>query len=399
MAGYNAGYQYGFGSMLVAHLFMTLVVITLSCMLMELASAFPFASGCATYATAAFGSVAACVMGYSYTLELLFQGSQATQFVGVTFETMFSSTPNVSPLYWAVTLTICFCLNLRPKLALEVLAVCCGISILCYFVCVFMVMTHANLPLQLAIFSNTTTSNLSPSSLFPLGALGVIKSYPYALYLLICFEVLPCIAEETKEVGIHLHRGMSIAVGMLITMSWISLILTPALPAGVSLVQSAAFPFSEMMSSVYPMSHPQAITVLSFPAMFSSQLGIFFACTRFIYGLSRGGFFPTAWSLTTSRGAPYIAMIMVTVTQFILCVAIKFSGLDSSQAYVSYKKEGCGGFGIYKFAQPSLFCQHRFSCSLEISVRAFRISLSPSCTWKFDFPCQHYHGLLNRHLD
>lgn len=339
MAGYNGGYDYGFGSMVVAHLFVTILVITLSCNLIELSSAFPFASGCASYASAAFGSVAACVVGYSYTLELLFEGSQATQFVGVTFQNMFFSDPNISPIFWAITLATCFCVNLRPKLGLEVLAACCAVSILCYFVCIFMVMTRANLLNELLSNDNTTSfsssqQQLTASTFFPFGIIGVIRSYPYALYLLICFEVLPCIAEETKEVGFHLHRGMSIAIGMLISMSWISLIITPALPSGVSLVTSAAFPFSQIMASIYPMSHPQAITVLSFPAMFCSQLGIFIACTRSIYGLSRGGFFPTSWSLTTSHGAPYIAMIMATTAQFILCIAIQFSRIESNDSYV-----------------------------------------------------------------
>ena len=60
--------------MIVAHIFVTILVITLSFNLIELSCAFPFASGCASYARAAFGPAASCLIGYSYALELEFQG-------------------------------------------------------------------------------------------------------------------------------------------------------------------------------------------------------------------------------------------------------------------------------------------------------------------------------------
>ena len=52
---YNAGFQYGFGSMIIANILSTILCLLVSISLTELGTAFPFASGCLSYGKAAFG--------------------------------------------------------------------------------------------------------------------------------------------------------------------------------------------------------------------------------------------------------------------------------------------------------------------------------------------------------
>lgn len=183
----------------------------------------------------------------------------------------------------------------------------------------------------------TTTNNtfsLTSTEFLLFGSKGVFQSFPYVLYLMVCFEVLPCLAEETKNMEKHTSRGMLTAVFSLLAMSWISLIVSAGLPPGMGLMQQASFPFSEFVSSVYPISQPQLYNLLTLPACLCSQLGIYLAVIRLTYGLSRGGFFPTSWSMTTDNGAPWSSMTICVVGQIALCSGIKFAPSSSSLIFL-----------------------------------------------------------------
>ncbi|KAJ3077437.1 hypothetical protein HDU99_001182, partial [Rhizoclosmatium hyalinum] len=66
----------------------------------------------------------------------------------------------------------------------------------------------------------------------------------------------------------------------------------------------------DILGAVYNLSNEQAVALISIPSVLASQLAIYYACVRYIYGMSRGGYMPPGLSLTTKNGAPYTAMII-----------------------------------------------------------------------------------------
>ncbi|ORY40120.1 hypothetical protein BCR33DRAFT_370086 [Rhizoclosmatium globosum] len=128
--GFNSAYAYGLGSMIVAHVFTSLLMITVSLTLTELATAMPFASGSASYANAAFHGSVACIIGYAYTFDMVFIGAEATNFVGIAFQTIFNTELQYNVLYWIASVLLCSVINLSPKLTLNLLVCLSAISCL-----------------------------------------------------------------------------------------------------------------------------------------------------------------------------------------------------------------------------------------------------------------------------
>lgn len=67
--GFSTGLSFGFGSFVCAHIVTCILVILSSLSLVELTTAFPFASGSTSFANASFGNSVAFVIGMFYTLQ------------------------------------------------------------------------------------------------------------------------------------------------------------------------------------------------------------------------------------------------------------------------------------------------------------------------------------------
>ncbi|TPX67984.1 hypothetical protein CcCBS67573_g07339 [Chytriomyces confervae] len=87
-----------------------------------------------------------------------------------------------------------------------------------------------------------------------------------------------------------------------------------------------------MLATAFNLSNEQAVTLVSLPPVFASQLAIYYATTRYIYGLSRGGYMPPALSLTTKNGAPYTAMAATSIMFGILSAVLQYSSDKSTSA-------------------------------------------------------------------
>ncbi|KAJ3220514.1 hypothetical protein HDU81_011379 [Chytriomyces hyalinus] len=314
-SGFNDGYAYGLGSMIVAHVFASILMITVSLDLMELVTAMPFASGCAAYASAAFNGAVACFIGYAYTFDMVFLGAEATKFFGGGLEILFATDHGFSVLFNFLTILVCAVINFYPKVFFNVITMTSAISCLLVVAPFFATASHFNYQdaFTTPIMSENGTVTFS-NDFLPFGIEGVINSFPLALYLLICFESMPCCVEETKAISSSIPKGMIAANLTLIPLSWIALVVTAGMPPG-----------GAMLVEALHLSSDQFVALVSLPAVFSSQLAIYYATTRYIYGLSRGGYMPPILSLTTSNGAPYTAMFATSAMFALLSIVLQYN--------------------------------------------------------------------------
>ncbi|KAI8612175.1 amino acid permease-domain-containing protein [Chytriomyces sp. MP71] len=309
VSGFNAGYGYGLGSMIVAHAVGTVLMITVSLNLTDLAASLPFASGCAGYANAAFNGVIACLIGYAYTLDVIFIGGEVTNFLGVSLQNLFHTDKRFNYLYWIISIIVCMTINYFPKVSMNTMVVTSMLSCVCV-ITPLLVLAWSSTGFSFQFIVNGS-SFLEPAlaSFLPFGIVGVVRSFPFSWYLLICFESMPSCVEETRNVGVSVPRGMFASVSTLLILSWTVLLCCAGFSPGPSAIDSANFPFITLLTARFGASPQQLFTLISIPPIFASQLSIFYACTRYIYGQSRGGYMPPILSLTTSQGAPYTAMI------------------------------------------------------------------------------------------
>ncbi|TPX67137.1 hypothetical protein CcCBS67573_g07606 [Chytriomyces confervae] len=244
-SGFNAGYANGLGSMIVAHVLCSILMGTVSLNLTELVTAMPFASGCAAYASGAFNGAVACFIGYAYTFDMVFIGAEVTAFMGVALQALFGTETNYNILYYLVTILVCTAINFHPKVYFNVITVMTVISCLLVIIPLFAVAPQFDFKDAFVTNVLMPDGTITTSTDFlPFGISGVINSFPLALYLLICFESMPCCVEETQAIATSIPRGMLAANLTLLSMSWIALVVTAGMPPGQSVLQAAILPYS-----------------------------------------------------------------------------------------------------------------------------------------------------------
>ncbi|KAJ3283317.1 hypothetical protein HDU79_009173 [Rhizoclosmatium sp. JEL0117] len=323
-SGFNAGYSYGLGSMIIAHFCASILMITVSLNLVELTTAMPFSSGCVSFAKAAFGGAAGCAIGIAYTFDMVFIGAEVTQFLGVTLGNMFGiADSRYTIAFWAISVLLCWVLNVQPKVFFNVITLLSAVSVVLVIAPLFALVHQFD-------FSEALQTVLGDSSsvttmFLPTGISGVVQSFPLALYLLICFECLPVAVEETDEMeGQTMMWGMAAANFTLLGVSWIVLLVCAGMPPGAINLSSALLPYSAILQQSYPNVNQQVISFVSIPGIFASQLSIFYACSRYFYGMSRSGYLPSVISVTNRYGAPWVSMIMTAVLWIALSFVLQF---------------------------------------------------------------------------
>ncbi|TPX74276.1 hypothetical protein CcCBS67573_g04457 [Chytriomyces confervae] len=319
-SGFNGGYSYGLGSMIVAHTLFSILMISVSMNLLELTIAMPFASGCAAWAKAAFGGPVGCLIGLAYTLDMVFIGANVTLFLGTTL-TSISSNLSSPILNWLVTMGFCWLLNLHPKVFFNVITALSAVSIVLVFAPLIACWGQFDLSLAWeTLLPNGTISN----AYFPFGLDGISKSAPLALYLLVCFESLPVAVEETKDASFSLKWGMLTANLTLLVASWTVLIICAGMKPGSVALSAVSFPYTLILTKAFPDAHPQLINIINIPAIFASQLATFYASSRHIYGLSRSGYLPRFCSLTNRWGSPWVALLITCILWFTFSLLLQF---------------------------------------------------------------------------
>ncbi|KAI8841053.1 amino acid permease-domain-containing protein [Chytriomyces cf. hyalinus JEL632] len=377
-SGFNAGYANGLGSMIVAHVFASILMITVSLNLMELATAMPFASGCAAYASGAFNGVVACFIGYAYTFDMVFIGAEVTNFFGSGLEILFATGHHFGIVYHFLSIFVCMAINFYPKAFFNVITVSSAIS--CLMVVAPLFATASQFNYQNAFITPITSANGTvtfSTDFLPFGIKGVINSFPLALYLLICFESMPCCVEETQTIASSIPKGMFAANLTLIPLSWIGLVVTAGMPPGGIAIQSTMLPYSSILVAAFQLSSEQMVILVSLPAVFSSQLAIYYATTRYIYGMSRGGYMPPILSLTTNNGAPYTAMLATSTMFALLSIVLQYSP-DPETARIFLVIGTIFALTAY-IVQPILFIRLRYripALRRPFSVKSFGIPVA-----------------------
>nr|KAJ3421044.1 hypothetical protein HK105_004649 [Polyrhizophydium stewartii] len=340
-SGFNSGLANGFGSMIVAHILITLMVVVLAASLVEMATAFPFSSGCAAYTFAAFGGAAATIIGYLYTIEFITMTAQTLMSLGQTLTQAFELPHELEPIWWALAVAFCAAANLHPRLVAKFNAWMTLLS--CMLLCAVLVVEAPSVRFQQAFTtainstdaSSTNATQLTePSSLstafLPFQGAGIVRSIPSVLYLYIGFESLTVFAEETRHIPHSIPRGTTASMFTLVVLATATLLITSAAAPGIAVIAGSALPHTTSLLAILNLG-PTSIRLLGLvvlPPIVISLITTIFSSSRYIYALSRGGFLPTNLSLTNRYGGPFVATIVSSFLSFGLCFVINYGGLQ-----------------------------------------------------------------------
>ena len=161
---------------------------------------------------------------------------------------------------------------------------------------------------------------------------GFVESVALGIFLYSAFEWVTTNAEEVRDPR-HIHRAMLIAVGILFV---VCAAMTTAMSHVLTHAQlSTAYPQLSLGgrafgdAGVWIMAAVTAVTALN------TFNGGFITASRFVYATAREGSLPPVLARLNDRAVPWVPVIALGVTSFVVSVVVEVAGGSSWQVLVA----------------------------------------------------------------
>ncbi|OBK21339.1 ethanolamine permease [Mycobacterium asiaticum] len=310
-SGWNFGLaQGGFGGLVLATGVIAAMYLALVLGMAELSAALPTAGGGYTFARRALGTWGGFATGTAVLIEYSIAPAAIATFIGAYVESLglFGIRDG-----WYVYLTI-YALFIGIHLAGvgEALKVMFAITVIALVgIVIFCVAAVGRF--HAANLTNIAPSDsLGASAFLPHGYLGVWSALPFAIWFFLAIEGVPLAAEETADPARNVPRGITAAFAVLLATCVLVLLLT----TGSGGAQSMSTSGNPLVAALGPSGAAEAVNYIGLAGLIASFFSIIYAYSRQLFALSRAGYLPTVLSVTNSRKAPTLALIVPGVIGF-----------------------------------------------------------------------------------
>lgn len=307
-AGWNFGLaEGGFGGLLIATLLVGAMYTCMVLSLAELAACLPTAGGGYSYARRAMGPTFGFLTGTAILLEYMFAPAAIAVFIGAYCnELMGLDGPLVYGVFYLVFVGIHLWgvgEALRVMLVITAVAV---LALLVFFIGMIPAIELSNL-IDIPVNSGATGS----SAFLPEGYIGIWAALPFAMWLFLAVEGVPLAAEECRDPGTDMPRGIIVAMLILLAFGALVLFLAPA-AAGANYMKDHGAPLVGALQAVYGEDSLAAVFVnaVGLAGLIASFFSIIYAYSRQVFALSRAGYLPRFLSVTSKRRTPSLALII-----------------------------------------------------------------------------------------
>ncbi|MEV8018694.1 ethanolamine permease [Streptomyces sp. NPDC086554] len=320
-SGWNFGLaEGGFGGLAIA---MALMGVMYACMvfsLAELSSVLPTAGGGYGFARRALGPWGGFLTGTAILIEYILAPAAIAIFIGDYVESLglFGLTSG-----WPVYLA-CFVIFIGIHLwgvgeALRFSFVVTGIAVaalLVFAVGAFMDFDASKLN-DIAVDSSAFGSN----SWLPMGLLGIWAAFPFGMWFFLGVEGVPLAAEETKDPARTLPRAIRWSMAILIVLALLTFFASAG-ARGANAIQEAGNPLVEALQpDGKATTLSRIVNYAGLAGLVASFFSLIYAGSRQLFALSRAGYLPRFLSLTSSRKAPYLGLLVPGAIGFGLAAA------------------------------------------------------------------------------
>lgn len=317
-SGWNFGLaRGGFGGLAIATAVIAAMYLALVLGMAELSSALPAAGGGYTFARRALGPWGGFATGTAVLIEYSIAPAAIATFIGAYVQSLglFGIRDG-----WHVYLAI-YALFIGIHLAgvgeaLKVMFVITAIALLGIAIFVVAAVGH---------FRAANLTDIAPSSavgasaFLPHGYLGVWSALPFAIWFFLAIEGVPLAAEETADPARNVPRGITAAFGVLFATCVLVLLLT----TGSGGAQAMSTSGNPLVAALGSSGAAKAVNYIGLAGLVASFFSIIYAYSRQLFALSRAGYLPTLLSVTNSRKAPTLALIVPGVIGFVLSLTGK----------------------------------------------------------------------------
>ncbi|MDT5140154.1 MAG: ethanolamine permease [Mycobacterium sp.] len=317
-SGWNFGLaRGGFGGLMIATGVIAAMYLALVLGMAELSSALPAAGGGYTFARRALGPWGGFATGTAVLIEYSIAPAAIATFIGAYVQSL-----QLFGIHdgWYVYLAI-YALFIGIHLAGvgEALKVMFAITAIALAgIAVFAVAAIGRF--QSANLNDITPSGAAGASAFlPHGYLGVWSALPFAIWFFLAIEGVPLAAEETANPARNVPRGITAAFAVLLVTCALVLLLT----TGAGGAQAMSTSGNPLVAALGPVGAAKVVNYIGLAGLVASFFSIIYAYSRQLFALSRAGYLPTALSITNSRKAPTLALIVPGAIGFALSLTGK----------------------------------------------------------------------------
>ncbi|MDH6244716.1 ethanolamine permease [Mycobacterium sp. OTB74] len=314
-SGWNFGLaQGGFGGLLIAVVIIAAMYFCMVLGLAELSSALPAAGGGYTFARRALGPWGGFATGTAILIEYSIAPAAIATFIGGYVESL--GLFGIHKGWWVYLAAFVIFIGIHLAgvgEALRLMFVITAVALL------GLVIFSVN---AIGSFDVANLTNIAPdaaaagaSSFLPHGYLGIWAAIPFAIWFFLAVEGVPLAAEETANPEKNVPRGIIAAMLVLIvTCAAVLFLATGA--TGAEAMSHVDDPLVQALGG-----HGMAAKAVNYIGLFgliASFFSIIYAYSRQTFALSRAGYLPTRLSVTNSRKAPTLALIVPGVVAFLL---------------------------------------------------------------------------------
>ena len=318
-SGWNFGLaQGGFGGLAIAAVIIAGMYLALVLGMAELSSALPAAGGGYTFARRALGPWGGFATGTAILIEYSIAPAAIATFIGAYVESL--GLFGIHNGWWVYLAAYAFFIGIHLSgvgEALKVMFVITAIALLglvIFAVCAIGHFDVANLT-NIAVDAGAAGS----SKVLPHGYLGIWAAIPFAIWFFLAIEGVPLAAEETADPEKNVPRGIIAAMTVLLVTCAVVLLLTTGV-GGAQQMSSSGNPLVEALGTGIG---AKLVNYIGLAGLIASFFSIIYAYSRQLFALSRAGYLPTQLSVTNSRKAPTLALIVPGVIGFLLSLTGK----------------------------------------------------------------------------
>jgi len=312
-SGWNFGLaEGGFGGLLIAGIVIAAMYLAMVLGMAELSSALPAAGGGYTFARRALGPWGGFATGTAILIEYAIAPAAIATFIGAYVESL--GLFGITDGWWVYLAAYLIFVGIHIAGVGEALKAMFVITAIALAGLVVFAVAAIPLfdPANLVDIAPTDAAGASP--FLPHGWLGIWAAVPFAIWFFLAVEGVPLAAEEARDPARNVPRGIVAAMlVLLVTGAAVLVLATGAI--GAEALSASGNPLVEALGGS---TAGVVVNYVGLAGLVASFFSIIYAYSRQTFALSRAGYLPRVLSVTNSRRAPVLALVVPGAVGFCL---------------------------------------------------------------------------------
>ena len=312
-SGWNFGLaEGGFGGLAIAVVFVAVMYLGVVLGMAELSSALPAAGGGYTFARRAMGPWGGFATGTAILIEYATGPAAIATFIGAYVDSL--NLFGITDGWWVYLAAYAVFIGIHLSGVGEALKVMFAITAVALVG--LLIFSLAAIPYFETgnLFNIEPTDAIGASELLPFGYIGVWAAFPFAIWFFLAVEGVPLAAEEATDPKRNVPRGIIAAIAVLL-ITCVAVLFLATGSGGASAISESGNPLvAALGGSVWA----TAVNYIGLAGLVASFFSVIYAYSRQLFALSRAGYLPTILSITNSRKAPTLALLVPGVLGFML---------------------------------------------------------------------------------